>query len=266
MLWGNGFRLGLLAAIAVAPFTSHAASVTQCGPNVCYTWDNAQAAIALTGNPNIVGDSAVFLPPSFIAHSNFPNTAGTVTTTANFIFDRVFASSDGGLTVNPNNEVTSLNVHEEFDYEIISGSPANILDPSQPTADGHVRATLYAQARSNVLATDGTSLTVNFLRYGDTGGNQIGTLDALLDPANVFVDDANDMAVTIQNTLRAITNGTTNFGPNAGQAFDEDAFIQKKFTLVTETLNPVPVPGAVWLLGGALGLLGWIRRQARQAI
>ena len=27
-------------------------------------------------------------------------------------------------------------------------------------------------------------------------------------------------------------------------------------------LNSVPVPAAVWLMGSALGLLGWIRRKA----
>jgi len=245
MIGGNGFRLGLLAAIAVAPFTSQAATVSACGPNVCYEWDNAQAAIALTGNPSIVGDSAVFLPPSFIAHSNNNGpgdgiSSGFVTTTANFIFSRIY-------TVNPGNEVTALNVHEEFDYEIIA--------PPVDATPANVRATLYAQAASNVLGTDHISDTQTFGPvFGDTGGNQIGTLDVLLDPANQFVAIANDMQVTIQNTLRAYTDSTPN--PD-----DQDAFIQKKFTLVTETLIPVPVPGAIWLLGSAVGLLGWMRRR-----
>jgi hypothetical protein len=30
--------------------------------------------------------------------------------------------------------------------------------------------------------------------------------------------------------------------------------------LTQATVNPVPVPGAVWLFGSAIGLLGWIRR------
>lgn len=228
---GNKFRIVFLAAVAGAPLASHAATITQCGPNICYEYDDAQAAIALTGLPTLVGDAMTFLPPSFLAHST--DGAGFDTATANFIFDRVY-------TTDVLNEIVSFDVHEEFDYEIIT--------------DGNVRATLYTQARSLVNALDGTSTTVNFGPVsGDTGGNQIDTLDALLNPAAAFTDIANNMSVTIQNTLRAYTG-----------ALGEDAFIQKKFTLVTETMNPapVPVPAAVWLFGSALGVLVWLRRRS----
>lgn len=213
---------------------AQAATVTQCGPNVCYEYDNAQVAAALTGLPTLVGDSLQFLPPSFAAHST--GGAGWVTTggaSGNFIFSRVY-------TTNALNEIVSLTVHEEFDYEIITG--------------GEVRAALYTQARSLVVATDGTSTLVNFADTGDTGGPLIDTLTAILNPSAAFTGIANNMQVSIQNTLRAYTGA-------AGQ----DAFIQKKFTLVTETLTPVPVPAAAWLLGGALAGLGWLRRLANRA-
>ncbi len=231
MIRGKKSRLGLLAAgtvAALASFGSHAATVTACGPNICYQYDNAQSAVALTGLPSLVGDAMTWLPPAFIAHST--GGAGWVTATANFLFSAVY-------TTNPLNEIASLAVHEEFDDQIIT--------------EGEVRATLYTQARSLVVPTDGTSTNppLEFIRTGDSAGNHIDTLDALLTPAAIFVGAANNMQVGIQNTLRAYTASTG------------DAFIQKKFSVVIQTTNPVPVPGAVWLLGSALAMLGWIRRK-----
>jgi hypothetical protein len=219
-----------LALLGVASVPGQAATVSQCGPNVCYEYDNTQVAVALTGLPILVGDSMEFFPASFAASST--GGAGWVTTggpTGNFIFSRVW-------TVNALNEISALTVHEEFDYDIING--------------GEVRADLYVQARSLVLAGDGTSNTVGFQFVGDSGGNQIATLDGILDPAAAFTAIANNMTIGIQNTLRAYTG-----------AAGENAFIQKKFTLVTETTNPVPIPGAVWLMASGLGLLGWLRRR-----
>jgi len=105
-----------------------------------------------------------------------------------------------------------------------------------------------------VVATDGTSALLNFSDTGDTGGMLIDTLTAILYPSAAFTGIANNMQVSIQNTLRAFTG-----------AAGEDALIQKKFTLVTQTLTSVPVPAAAWLLGGALAGLGWLRRLANRA-
>lgn len=225
--------LALTAAVlttGLASVPARAAIINACGPNVCYEYDNTQAAVALTGTPTLVGDDMEFLPPAFVAHAT--GVAGWVTATANFIFSRVY-------TVNPSNEIATFHTFEEFDYEIIT--------------DGEVRATLYTQARSNILSSDSISTIVNWSDTGDTGGAQIANLNAYLFPAAAFSAAANDMRVTIQNTIKAYTD-----------ALVEDAFIQKKFTLTTVTTQPVPevpVPGAVWLMGSALGLLGWARHR-----
>ncbi len=224
----------LLALLAGWVPAAGAATITACGPNVCYEYDDTQAAIALTGTPTLVGDDMEFLPPAFLAHST--GGAGWVTATANFIFSRVY-------TVDSNNEISMFHTFEEFDYEIIT--------------DGEVRATLYTQARSNILSSDSISTIVNLGPVtGDTFGPQIDDLHAYLYPAAAFSAAANDMRITIQNTIRAFTD-----------ALAEDAFIQKKFTLVAITTQPapVPVPAAVWLFGSSLGLLGWLRRRAARS-
>lgn len=234
--------LGLLAA---GYLPAEAATVSACGPNVCYEYDNAQTAVALTGLPTLVGDAMTFLPVSFAASSS--GGAGWTTTggpTGNFIFSRVY-------TTNVLNEITTLDVFEEYDYNIIDSfcSPGT---PTQPAADcAQVRASLYVQARSLVFAGDGTSVSpADVIRAGDSGGNVITTLDALLNPAAAFTQAANNMQVGIQNTLRAYTG-----------AAGENAFIQKKFTITATTLNTVPVPGAVWLMASGLALLGGLRRR-----
>lgn len=220
----------LLAVVtAAAAFgtaaSANAALVTDCPVTaiVCYEYDNAQAAVALTGLPTRVGDDMQFTPASFLALSNG---AGFVTAgPANFVFSRVW--TPGGQ------EIASLTVNEEFDYEIVNG--------------GDVRATLYMQARSNLVSSDSLSNLWSLPIAGDSGGPQIANLSGTLLTAANFVQAANDMRVTIQDTLRA--------NAGAGQL----AWIQKKFTLVTETV--VPVPAAVWLLDSGLGLLGMARRR-----
>lgn len=225
----------LAASATLLAGNAGAATITACGPNVCYEYDDGQGAIALTGQPTLVGDSMTFLAPSFAALSQ--NGAGWVTVggpSGYFIFDRVY-------TVNLGDEITTFTVVEEFDYEIIT--------------DGAVEAALYTVALSNIVGTDVTSTLSSFTDSGDTGGPLVDTIAAQLFPGAAFAGPATDMSVGIQNTLRAYTD-----------TGGELAFIQKKFTLATSTvLNTavVPVPAAVWLLGSALGALRLARRAAR---
>ena len=218
----TALALGALTAVSGA----HAAFISDCPISaiVCYEYDDAQGAVVLMGTPTRVGNDMEFLPPAFIAESNG---TGFVTATANFIFSRVW--TPGGQ------EITGLEVFEEGDYEIING--------------GDVRATLYMQARSNLLSSDSISTLISQPYVGDSGGPQIWDLTGSLAPATFFTAMANDMRVTIQDTLRA------------NSAAGQYAFIQKKFTLTTTT-TVVPMPAAVWLLGSALGLLGVVRRRA----
>jgi hypothetical protein len=241
---GKGMiKTSVAAAISLFAFllsaqTVSAASVNHCGPTICYTYDDAQAAVALFGLPTFVGDAVRFLPPSFRAQSDAgvaQNTplASRDTVVANFRFDRVYSGTG--------KDIGFIRVVEAGDYEIINGDDVGV--------------DLFVQAASNVDAFDVTTAINSFDASGDSGGLQKWQLDAiikpLVDPSDIWGAgwlDSSDMALNIQNTLTAYTTDT-----------GETAWIQKKITLV---VSEVPVPAAVWLFGSALAGLGWMRRRA----
>ena len=221
------FKTSVAAAISLAAFMlsaqANAAPVTQCGPTICYTYDDAQVAVAEFGQPTFVGDVVRFLPPSFRAQSD--DGAGFDTATGNFIFDDVYTLSGA--------EIGNIFVREAGDYEITNGDS--------------VSADLYLQISSNIDYFDFASTTSSFDASGDSGGLQRWQLDGTLLPDQEFFGAANSMSLNIQNTLQAYTDEN-----------GESAWIQKKITL---TVSEVPVPAAVWLFGSGLGLLGRMQRK-----
>src|SRR5690606_7225886 len=75
------------------------------------------------------------------------------------------------------------------------------------------------------------------------------SLTGVISPAALFSDLATDVDFSIQNTLQAFA------------ASPSYAFIQKKLSLTVTATSTVPVPGAVWLFGSALGVFGFMRRR-----
>jgi hypothetical protein len=222
-------KTSVAAAISLFAFllsaqTVSAASVTQCGPTICYKYDDAQSAVAEFGQPTFVGDAVRFLPPSFRAQSD--DGAGFDTATGNFIFDDVYTISGA--------DIGFIFVREAGDYEITNG--------------GSVSVDLQLQISSNVDFFDFATSESSFDASGDSGGLQRWQLDGSLLPEQEFFNLANSMSLNIQNTLQAYTD-----------ANGESAWVQKKITLV---VSEVPVPAAVWLFGSALAGLGWMRRRA----
>lgn len=219
------------SALLVSMQTASAASVTHCGPTICYTYDDAQAATALFGQPDFIGDTVRFLPDDFRAQSD--DGAGFDTATANFIFDDVYTLSG--------KDIGSVSVIEAGDYEITNGDS--------------VSADLYLQIASNTDGTDLTTATNSFDASGDSGGLQRWSLAAAINPLQDAGDiwgtpwlESSSFALNIQNTLQAYTDEN-----------GESAWIQKKITL---TVSEVPVPAAVWFFGsGILALAGWSRRK-----
>lgn len=213
-LWGSG-----IAA---------AATVSECGPSICYEYDDQQDALEWFGAPTLVGDEMRFLPGNFVAQS-LDGTTGLVS--AVFVFDRVYTQSGANFD--------SINIREIGDYEISNGGP-----------DAAVSGDLFVLAASNVNPLDcQCGVTDSFDASGDSGGIQLWEMNAEVTPSAVFTGVANDIALSIQNTLTASTVDTD---------LSDVAWIQKKFVI---TGSVIPLPPALWLFGSAVAGLGWLRRR-----
>lgn len=225
--------VGLCASVQPA----NAVTVTYCGPNVCYQYDNAQAAVALFGLPAFIGDSAYWTPSTFEARSadgvGLHSGTNTDTVNATWVFSKVY-------TVVPSNEIVSILAHEEGDYEI-------------NYAAGEVHGDLYLRARGLNNLLEPSVLNIDaFDSIGSSGGLAQWAMDATLTPQATLTQLANNMTLTIQNILVAFTSNST--------GGSELAWIEKK--LVLDITTVVPVPAAAWLMGSAVGLLGFARRRA----
>ncbi len=222
-------RIATAIAITAAAFASmpaSAATVTQCGPNICYEYDDAQAAVALFGLPTLVGNSLVLLPPDFRAESS--DGEGIVTANANFTFTNVY-SLDGV------SEIENIVISEFGDYEIDGGD----------RVEGDLLLTVV---NNNGLFPQFGSSSDSFDALGDSGGLQTWTMQANFNAADEFDLAANSVLMTVQNGLLAETN-------NEG----EYAWIQKVISIT----GVVPIPAAAWLFISGLGAMFGFSRARR---
>lgn len=233
------FGLGVAAA-ASSVLPANAALVTLCGTNVCYEYDNStivNPGITAFGTPTLLsGDTLKFVPSNFNADSDYASPIPSQTRVEVFKFTRVYTTNGG--------EVASISVTENGDYQIIGA--------------GTVNANMRLQSVDNVddgATTPGfpevTDPQFNWNTSAPTGYSFVNwSLTGTVTPAAMFSDLATDVDFSIQNTLQAFA------------ASPDYAFIQKKLSITVTAVSTVPVPGAVWLFGSGLGLLGWLRRRA----
>ena len=220
----------LFAALAFSS-SSHAAMVTVMGADVSFTYDDA----TLFGSATVVGNSISFQPTSFLASASNLDGAVTVTDTLNITVEAITANYD----------MSSFLLFEAGDYSTDGAS-------TQVTASGRLQVSsntttcpIIGCVESNIFnfsdASDNLGATVNW-----DGSTSVD----LADNTNGWTSDTS-VIMQIQNNLSATST-------EVGDA----AWIQKKFGTVGVTVNPVPVPAAVWLFGsGLIGLVAMARRK-----
>jgi len=227
----------LKTALATSAFlfatTAHSATITQFGDDVSFTYDDA----TLFGVGTVTGNNIFFTPAAFLAESL--DGGPTDLTTDNLNIDVVAITAGFNLT--------SFLLVENGDYKL-DGAGAG----TKVAADAFFQVT----SNTNLFGCSGLcqdTLIADAGTLADTAGaSTLWSLGGGIDLADTagWGSDT-DVNITLQNNLLAQS-------ANDGDV----AFIQKKFGAVGITVNPVPVPAAVWLFGsGLLGLVGVARRR-----
>ena len=228
----NCSKKALIFGTLLFSATSQAAVITQFGTDVSFTYDDA----TLFGTGTVVGNSISFLPTDFKAESLDGAGLDTLSETLNLIIE---STTEGYF-------MDSFVLAEQGDYKL-DGAPTADVDASSNflVESATSNCGIFACSESKIF-TSGP--------LGDTGGALAawslgGSID-LSDTAGWGSDTK--VNLQLQNNLEA---STSNFG--------EQAFIQKKQGGIGITVNPIPVPAAVWLFGsGLIGLIGIARRKA----
>jgi hypothetical protein len=225
-----------LAAVclALAGTSLNAATITQFGSDVSFTYDDSTAY----GIGTVTGNSIFFNPTTIFAES-----LGGGSDTMHATINIDVTATTAGFSL------SAFSIFESGDYQL-AGSGASV------DAQGFFQATSNTNANGCTGAGPGTlnlcqgTATYSAGTLPDTANNialwSMGGTINLADTVNWGSDTS--VNLTIQNNLAAITT-----------AAGEHAFIQKKFTI---DIPQVPVPAAVWLFGsGLIGLIGVARRK-----
>jgi len=215
--------------IALLGFQAQAATTTTCGTDVCFTYDDN----TLFGSASVIGNSIFFLPTDFTAESL--NGAGSQITNTTLNIE-IEAITEGF-------SMSQFLLQEQGDY-YLQGDGASV------SAGGQLGVTsLTSSCPDGGLVPCRLTNTFN--------AENLDTQGVLTDWDVAAAVNLNDLADWGSDTkvIMTIENVLTARSLNPG----DEAFIQKKVAGVGITV--VPVPAAVWLLGSALGGLGFMRRR-----
>ena len=218
-------------ALVVASSTASAVVITQAGTDVSFTYNDA----SLFGTGTVVGNSISFSPTSFSAQSL--DGAGNVIV-ADTLNVTVLATTAGFA-------MDMFGLQELGDYRI-SGAPSANADASARfnVLSNTTQCGLFACSANEIFTTGSLADTAGVLTNWSLGG-------AIDLAATAGWGSDTEVTIQLQNNLLANTGAT-----------GDVAFIQKKQNGVGISINPVPVPAAVWLFGsGLISIIGIARRK-----
>ena len=229
--------LAAMALLSLAGTQVHAATVTDCGTDVCFTYSDSTRFGAAT----VVQNAIFFAPSNFKAESLNGDGFASRSVTLNILI----------AVTNPEFSMSQFFLQEQGDY-ILDGESASVRATGMfaVTSAAKTCANPYSPIFPSVPCRESNTFTAGDLLV--QGSLTDWTATSFIDlGSNAEWSTDTSVVMTLQNNLSA---NTFEFG--------EQAFIQKKFAGVgIRVLPEVPVPAAVWLMGSALGVLGMIRRR-----
>ncbi len=193
------------------------AMVADCGPRICFQYDETQAATAVFGLPFRVGDTLEFLPPAAAVLAEGGSSPAGLSAT--FVIDRIF-SSLGSLA--------ALQLHVEGDQDATAGSS--------------VGSSLDLQAFDNSGPGTGSG-SASYTATGNGSGPRLWQLEATLDPTGLFGGPSADLRLQLTSLLSASTDGAGASG-----------WIATKYLAISATT--VPAPPALGLFLATLAAAG----------
>lgn len=215
----------LLAFLLGAPRAD--AMVVDCGPRICFQYDETQAAAAVFGLPYRVGDTLAFLPPAAMALAEGAGSPASLSAT--FVIDRIFSSLG---------DLAGLQLHVEGDQDATAGSS--------------VGSSLDLQAFDNSGPGTGNA-SASYTAIGDGSGPRLWQLEATLDPADLSGAPSADLRLQLTSLLSASAGG-------AGAS----AWIATKYLAISATAVPAP-PAMGLFLAAAAAVGARARRRSRTA-
>ncbi len=218
------FLMGIFTAQA------QAATVTLFGDDVSFTFDDS----TIFGSASIAGNSIAFVPSNFATTASNLDGIVTQSGTINITIEATTAGFD----------MTSFLLNETGSYSLAGGS-------TSVSANGHLQITSSTTTCSFVICNEIS--TFNTGSITDSTGSiwSSSTTVSLADNLNGWTADD---TVTLQ-LYNLLTATSTQLG--------DEASIQKSFGTVGITVNPIPVPAALWLFGsGLIALAALFRRRS----
>ncbi len=200
------------------------AMVVDCGPNICFQYDETQSAVAVFGPPFRVGDTLEFLPPAAAAVA--AGGSGPASLSATFVIDRIFS----GL-----GNLAGLHLSVEGDHDA--------------TAGGSVGSHFGLQLFDNAGPGSG-AVGVSHDATGDGSQPRIWRLEAATSPEELFAAPSADLRLQLTGILSASAEGA-----GAG------AWIATKYIAISATAVPAP-PAMALFLSAAAALAARTRRRS----
>ncbi len=220
---------GLLAAAMLYAQASHAAIITLTGNTVDFIFDDSQPGIADYGVLQVVGDSIVATPNTILAQAADGGSAS-------------FSVPETTVTVvvHSGYQFSSATVGLQGDYTV-AGAGASVS----------ISNTLTVSDTSNA-ATSVTPVMTDS-GFGSANGTYNWTSVGTADLSTAMWSGVNSINLSLASILSATTS-----------AQGESALIQEKFTgSSVVSIQTVPLPAAVWLMGsGLLALFGLGKRKS----